>query len=84
MKKAIKLANKELASQVKITEIATKYGLKVEKNKAVCPFHGDSDPSLSFSDSKGVFNCFGCGERGNILTFIKKMEELKNGEYRTG
>ena len=62
---------------IKITDIAIKYGLKLKGNKCVCPFHADGDPSLTFSDSKGVFHCFGCNESGNILTFIKKMEEIK-------
>jgi len=82
MREAMKLQNKELASKIKITNIAKDYGLKVVKGKSVCPFHGDNDPSLGFSDSKGVFNCFGCGEKGNIIMFIKKMEEIKNGDKR--
>lgn len=81
MKKAYRLQMKEVAKNIKITDIATSYGLRLKGNKSVCPFHGDTDPSLTFSNSKGVFNCFGCGEKGNIITFIKKMEDLKNGNY---
>ncbi|MCY4371886.1 MAG: CHC2 zinc finger domain-containing protein [bacterium] len=40
---------------------------------ALCPFHPDNHtPSLSISGDKGVYNCFGCGERGDALTFVQK------------
>ncbi len=69
-----------IKDKIKITEVAEKYGLKVKRSKAVCPFHKDKDPSLSFSNQKGVFNCFGCGVKGDIITFIRLMEDLKNGK----
>lgn len=72
--KAIKIAGK-----LPITEVARNYGLKVRGTMAICPFHADKDPSLSFSDEKGVFNCFGCGVKGDIFTFIRLMEDLMNG-----
>ncbi len=40
---------------------------------ALCPFHSDKDtPSLSISADKGVYNCFGCGARGDALTFVQQ------------
>ena len=51
------------------------YKIKTEGNKAVCPFHPDHDPSLSFN-SEGLWKCWGCQEKGNMITFIRKMEEL--------
>lgn len=40
---------------------------------ALCPFHADKDtPSLSISADKGVYNCFGCGARGDALTFVQQ------------
>ena len=70
-----------LYENVKITDIAKKYGLKVKRNKCICPFHDDTDPSMSFNDKLNVFYCFGCHAKGNILTFVNKMEELKkNGK----
>ena len=71
------LAN-EFKEKIKITEIAKKYGLKVEKNMCLCPFHDDGDPSLGFSDSLGVFHCFGCGAKGNIIKFMQMLEDVKN------
>jgi len=62
-------------SSLKISDVAKKYGLKVEGNKAVCPFHDDKDPSLSLSDQKNVFYCFGCQTKGDIVEFIRRLEE---------
>ena len=64
--------------KLQITKVAQKYGLKVKGTKAVCPFHTDKDPSLSFNDDMNVFYCFGCGKSGDIIEFIRSMEELKN------
>lgn len=77
-KKEIKIDPKAklLKDKIKITDIAEMYGLKVKKNKAICPFHADSDPSLSFSNDKGIFHCFGCGAKGDLVTFLRKLEEL--------
>lgn len=44
---------------------------------ALCPFHPDKDtPSLSISAEKGVYNCFGCGARGDALTFVQQHHGL--------
>jgi DNA primase catalytic core len=40
--------------------------------KVVCPFHDDKNPSLSLSDSKKVWNCFGCGASGNLFGLEKR------------
>jgi hypothetical protein len=72
-------ASKIINANLKITDVAKKYGLEVKKDKCVCPFHADKDPSLSFNDEKNVFYCFGCGSKGDIIEFIRMMEEL-NGK----
>jgi len=38
----------------------------------LCPFHDDSNPSLSVSGSKQIFKCFSCGEGGSVITFVMK------------
>ena len=40
----------------------------------LCPFHDDTEPSLSVNFEHKLFNCFSCGEAGDILSFVAKME----------
>ena len=68
---------KTLSGKIKITDIAKKYEIKVKKGKAFCPFHEGNSPSLSLSDSKGVFHCFGCKSKGDLITFVRLLEDLK-------
>lgn len=58
-----------------------KYGVKYKGHMAVCPFHADGDNSLSFSNEKGVWKCFGdgCGKDGDIITMVKLLKEKKDG-----
>lgn len=37
----------------------------------ICPFHKDNTPSLSVSNDQGVYHCFGCGAKGNVIDFIE-------------
>lgn len=41
--------------------------------KGQCPFHEDRSPSFSVRDD-GLFYCFGCGARGDVLGFIEQIE----------
>lgn len=51
---------------------------KTGKNyMGVCPFHGDKGPSLSVSQEKQLFHCFGCGASGNTVGFIMKIRNLE-------
>jgi hypothetical protein len=38
-----------------------------------CPFHRDGKPSFSLNLEMGVYNCFGCGERGNTITAARYL-----------
>ncbi|MBU1277447.1 MAG: DNA primase, partial [Proteobacteria bacterium] len=44
--------------------------------KGLCPFHGDTDPSFIVNRERGTWHCFGCGEGGNVFTFLMKDEGL--------
>ncbi len=45
--------------------------------KGLCPFHDEKTPSFMVDPSKQLYHCFGCGEGGNVFTFLKKKEGLE-------
>ncbi len=43
---------------------------------APCPFHQEKTASFHVLDAKGIYKCFGCGEKGDVLTLAMKLEGL--------
>lgn len=43
---------------------------------ANCPFHGEKTPSFHVMENEGYYHCFGCGAHGDIVSFIKEMDNL--------
>lgn len=41
-----------------------------------CPFHNEKTPSFTVSSEKQIYKCFGCGEAGNVISFIMKTRNL--------
>lgn len=39
-----------------------------------CPFHNERTPSFMVSPERGTYICFGCGEKGDVFSFIQKMD----------
>lgn len=48
--------------------------------KGCCPFHVENTPSFVVSPVKGIYSCFGCGKKGNVVEFIKEKEALSYPE----
>ncbi len=44
--------------------------------KGKCPFHDDRTPSFYVVPDKGFFKCFGCGESGDVFTFVMKRSGM--------
>lgn len=42
----------------------------------LCPFHGEKTPSFTLYPENGSFFCFGCGAGGDVITFIRRIENL--------
>lgn len=49
------------------------------KEKIICPFHEDMNPSMIVNFEDGTFYCFGCGLSGEAKEFVKLMEHKYNG-----
>lgn len=62
-----------------ITEVISQY-LPIEKKGrnfvALCPFHEDSNPSMTISEDKQIYKCFVCGAGGNVFTFVSKFKNI--------
>lgn len=67
----------EVRSKNDIVEVISSY-VKLQKKGSnhwgLCPFHSEKSPSFSVHAGKQMYHCFGCGESGNVYTFIMKYE----------
>jgi len=70
----------EVIGRVDIIEIVNqRVPLKKMGNsfKACCPFHQEKSPSFMVNQSKQLYHCFGCGAKGNVITFLMEYEKLE-------
>ena len=56
-----------------IEGVAERLGLRVRMHKALCPFHDDRHPSLSFRVSKNTYRCFVCGASGGPIDLVMRF-----------
>ncbi len=68
-----------IKNQVDIVDVIRHYISVQKKGKnfvAICPFHADSNPSLSISTDKQIYKCFVCGAGGNVFTFVQNYQKV--------
>ena len=44
--------------------------------KGLCPFHNEKTPSFNVQPDRQIFHCFGCGEGGDVITFLQRHDGL--------
>lgn len=75
--------NDQVAEVKSKTDIVTIIGERIELKKAgrnykaACPFHGEKTPSFMVSPELQIFKCFGCGEAGDVFSFLEKYEGME-------
>lgn len=74
----------EVRSRTNIAEIIGDYvTLKpagVGSVKGLCPFHDERTPSFNVRPSLGFYHCFGCGESGDVFTFLQRIDHISFAE----
>jgi DNA primase len=66
----------EVRGRSNIFEVVSDYVSlkKTGKNyKGLCPFHSEKTPSFMVNEEKQIYHCFGCGEGGDVFTFLMKV-----------
>ena len=48
--------------------------------KGLCPFHDERTPSFNVRPQLGLWHCFGCGEGGDVISFVQKINSLSFAE----
>jgi len=70
---------REVVDKNDIRDVVSNY-VSLKKNGSsyvgLCPFHNEKTASFSVSPQKGIFHCFGCGEGGNVIHFLMKIENI--------
>lgn len=70
----------ELKTRIDIADLISNYGVSLHRRGATvmacCPFHHEKTPSFNINTAKGFYHCFGCGEHGDIIKFVEKMDGL--------
>ena len=68
----------ELRTRINIADVVGDYvTLKPAGSgsmKGLCPFHDERSPSFHVRPHVGYYHCFGCGEGGDVFTFVQKMD----------
>ena len=76
-------AVEQIKNQLDIVDVVSRYVVlkKTGRNyQGLCPFHNEKTPSFVVTPDKQIFKCFGCGEGGDVLTFLMKINNQSFAE----
>ncbi|MEG2464637.1 MAG: DNA primase [Kiritimatiellia bacterium] len=70
----------EIKERINLIDFIEEHGIVLRRSgstaKACCPFHKEKTPSFNVNGEKGFYKCFGCGESGDIFSFMEKFEGI--------
>jgi len=66
----------EMKNKPDIIQTIEQAGIDLKRNKTLCPFHTERTPSFVVNPKRQTFHCWGCGEHGDVITFIQKYYGL--------
>jgi len=70
----------EVRARINIADVVGDYvtlkSAGVGSMKGLCPFHDERSPSFHVRPQAGFYHCFGCGEGGDVFTFLQKMDHM--------
>lgn len=69
-------ARKNIIDAVPLSLVVSRYGIDVYRDKIVCPFHNDDNPSCMVSDELKTYHCFGCHAKGTVVEFVRDYERI--------
>lgn len=70
---------RRIVNETSIIEVVSEYVQLKKKGSSMfglCPFHSDNNPSMSVNDKVKMYNCFSCGAKGNVISFVSKIENI--------
>lgn len=69
-----------LKSKLNIVEVAANYVTLDRRGGsywACCPFHHEKTPSFAINEADQYYHCFGCGQSGDVIKFVREMENIE-------
>ncbi len=76
----------EIKNRLDIVDVISKFVVLKKSGHnymGLCPFHNEKTPSYTVTPSRQIFKCFGCGEGGDVLAFLMKINKQSFAEVIT-